>query len=332
MSSNIVKCDDVVIDKINYTKPEKNGQSYFSSISYGDSLNPFYIQTPKLISKTNISDMVGKKVPYLDVEVPSGKMNIYDFLLSLDDNNIKTTVKESEDWFGKEIPLQAIDDMYRRTTKPFKKNTAPHIRLRLPLIKNEIKCGVYNQNRIFIGTDEVKEGSEVVLILHIRGLKILKNTYYCDCYITQIKLFQEKESKFNIIKDYSILDDEDEEEKELGDIFSEEIYNSFQEEENNKKLKEKKKADAEKKKLMVEEEKRLAKVAAEEEEEEKRLAKVAAEEKEKQLAKVAEEKRIASEKEEEEKKKSEEEAEKKRVAEMIEKKKRELLELESLIN
>ena len=318
MSSNIVKCDDVVIDKINYTKPEKNGQSYFSSISYGDSLNPFYIQTPKLVSKTNISDMVGKKVPYLDVEVPSGKMNIYDFLLSLDDNNIKTTVKESEDWFGKEIPLQAIDDMYRRTTKPFKKNTAPHIRLRLPLIKNEIKCGVYNQNRIFIGTDEVKEGSEVVLILHIRGLKILKNTYYCDCYITQIKLFQEKESKFNIIKDYSILDDEDEEEKELGDIFSEEIYNSFQEEENNKKLKEKKKADAEKKKLMVEEEKRLAKVAAEE--------------KEKQLAKVAEEKRIASEKEEEEKKKSEEEAEKKRVAEMIEKKKRELLELESLIN
>ena len=332
MSSNIVKCDDVVIDKINYTKPEKNGQSYFSSISYGDSLNPFYIQTPKLVSKTNISDMVGKKVPYLDVEVPSGKMNIYDFLLSLDDNNIKTTVKESEDWFGKEIPLQAIDDMYRRTTKPFKKNTAQHIRLRLPLIKNEIKCGVYNQNRIFIGTDEVKEGSEVVLILHIRGLKILKNTYYCDCYITQIKLFQEKESKFNIIKDYSILDDEDEEEKELGDIFSEEIYNSFQEEENNKKLKEKKKADAEKKKLMVEEEKRLAKVAAEEEEEEKRLAKVAAEEKEKQLAKVAEEKRIASEKEEEEKKKSEEEAEKKRVAEMIEKKKRELLELESLIN
>ena len=259
-------------------------------------------------------------------------MNIYDFLLSLYYNNIKTTVKESEDWFGKEIPLQAIDDMYRRTTKPFKKNTAPHIRLRLPLIKNEIKCGVYNQNRIFIGTDEVKEGSEVVLILHIRGLKILKNTYYCDCYITQIKLFQEKESKFNIIKDYSILDDEDEEEKELGDIFSEEIYNSFQEEENNKKLKEKKKADAEKKKLMVEEEKRLAKVAAEEEEEEKRLAKVAAEEKEKQLAKVAEEKRIASEKEEEEKKKSEEEAEKKRVAEMIEKKKRELLELESLIN
>ena len=263
MSNNIIKCDDVKIDKVNYTKPEKNGQSYFSSISYGDTLNPLYIQTPKLLCRTNISEMKNKKVPYLDVEVPTGKMNIYDFLLSLDDNNIKTTVQKSKEWFGKEIPIQAIDDMYRRTTKPFKKNTAPHIRLRLPLIKNEIKCGVYNQNRIFVGSDEVKEGSEVVLILHIRRLKVLKTSYYCDCYITQIKLFQENESKFNIIKDYSILDDEEEEDEDLGDIFSEEIYNSFEkEEEKKKKDEEKKKKDEEekeKKRLEEEEKQKIAK-------------------------------------------------------------------------
>ena len=90
MTSNRVKCDDVKVDKINYTTPEKNGQSYFSSISYGDSLNPFYIQTPKLICKTNISDMAGKKITYLDVEGSRGEKNIYDFLLSLGDNNIKT--------------------------------------------------------------------------------------------------------------------------------------------------------------------------------------------------------------------------------------------------
>ena len=326
MSSNIVRCDDVKIENINYTKPEKNGQSYFSSISYGDALKPFYIQTPKLICKTNISEMSGKKVPYLDVEVPSGKMNVYDFLLSLDDNNIKTTVKKSEEWFGKELPLQAIDDMYRRTTKPFKKNTAPQIRLRLPLIKNEIKCGVYNQNRIFVGTDEVKEGSEVVLILHIRGLKILKTTYYCDCYITQIKLFQEKESKFNIIKDYSILDDEDEEEKELGDIFSEEIYNSFQEEEDKRLEDESKKKKKEEENKKIKEKKQLE----EKEAENKRLEEEALEKK--RLEEEALEKKRLEEEALKKKKLEEEEEEKKRVAEMIQKKKQELLELENLIN
>ena len=29
MASNIIKCDDVKINKVNYTKPEKNGQSIF---------------------------------------------------------------------------------------------------------------------------------------------------------------------------------------------------------------------------------------------------------------------------------------------------------------
>ena len=319
MTSNIIKCDDVKINKVNYTKPEKNGQSYFSSISYGDGLNPFYIQTPKLICKTNISEMKGKKVPYLDVEVPSGKMNIYDFLLTLDDNNIKKTVQKSEEWFGKHIPLQAIDDMYRRTTKPFKKNTPPQIRLRLPLIKNEIKCGVYNQSRIFVGADEVKEGSEVVLILHVRGLKILKTTYYCDCYITQIKLFQEKESKFNIIKDYSILDDEDEEEDDIEDIFSEEIQNSFKEEKSQKEAEMNAQKEAE---VNAQKE---AEVKAQKEAEMN-----AQKEAEMKAQKDAEEK--AQKEAEEKAQKDAEEKEKKRIAEMIQKKKQELLELEGLIN
>ena len=66
--------------------------------------------------------------------------------------------------------------MYRRSTRPFKKNTNPTIRFRLPTIKNEIRCGVYNQKRVFIGIDEVKQDMDVILILHIRGLKILKQT------------------------------------------------------------------------------------------------------------------------------------------------------------
>ena len=230
--SNIIRCDDVNVDQINYLKPEKNGQSYFAPISYGDTLVPLYIQTPKLICKTNITDVKDKKIPYLDFEIPTGKLNIYDFLLSLDDQNIKKTVQKSNEWFGKEIPLEAIDDMYKRTTKPFKKNTCPTLRLRLPIIKNKIQCGVYNQKRVFIGLDEIKEGCEMVLIIHIRGLKILKTNYYCDCYISQIKLFQDVESKYNIIPEYSIIDEDNDEDEEIMDIFNQEIEESKTENEN----------------------------------------------------------------------------------------------------
>tara|TARA_B100000035_G_C20945794_1_gene529656 strand:+ start:83 stop:922 length:840 start_codon:yes stop_codon:yes gene_type:complete len=263
--SNVIRCDDVDINKINYLKPEKNGQSYFAPINYGDTLSPLYIQTPKLICKTNISDVKDKKIPYLDLEIPTGKLNIYDFLLSLDDQNIKTTVKKSNEWFGKEIPLEAIDDMYKRTTKPFKKNTCPTLRLRLPVIKNKIHCGVYNQKRVFIGLDEIKEGSEMVLIIHIRGLKILKTTYYCDCYISQIKVFQDTESKYNIIPEYSIIDEDNEEDEDIMDLFKEEIEQA-EKEQAEKEQAEKEQAEKEKAEKEQAEKERLEKIKKIEEE------------------------------------------------------------------
>ena len=238
----ILKYDEVDIEKINYSKPEKIGQSYFGSISYGDNLKPLYIQTPKLTCINSILELKEKKNPQLEVELTKGNFDIYDLFLSLDDQNIKTTVYKSQEWFQKDIPLDAIDDMYKRTTKPFKNDTTPTIKFRLPVIKNEIQCSVYNQQKVFVDLDEIKEGSEVILILHIRGLKILKQHFYCDCYISQVKVFQESnESKYNIIKEYSLIDNDEEEGIDYEDIFNEEIINTFKEEERLKKEKEEEK-------------------------------------------------------------------------------------------
>ena len=255
---SILKYDDIDISKINYSKPEKIGPSYFGSISYGDNLKPLMIQTGKMKCLNSIEGMKDKKNPYLEIEIPKGKFDMYDLFLSLDDQNIKTTVKNSQEWFGKDLPLEAIDDMYKRTTKPFKKDSNPSLRFRLPVIKNEIQCSVYNQQKVFVDLNEVKGDSEVILILHIRGLKILKQYFYCDCYISQIKLFQDNnESKYNIMKEYALIDEEGSGETNYDDIFDEEILSVFEEEKRLNKEKE-------------EEEKRLKK---EKEEEKKRLKK-----------------------------------------------------------
>ena len=230
--SNILKYDSVDVNDINYLKPEKVGTSYFSSFSYGDNLNPLYIQTPKLKCLTNVSDLKDKKNPYLELEIPQGKYDIYDFFLSLDDQNIKTTVSRSNEWFQREIPLEAIDDMYKRTTKPFKKDVNPTLKFKLPIVKNEIQCGVYNQQKVFIDLDEIKEGVDLILILHIRGLKVLKQYFYCDCYVSQIKVFQENKAlKYNIISEYSMVDNGSESDE---DIFDQEILDSFKTEEEKK--------------------------------------------------------------------------------------------------
>ena len=219
-------------------------------------MRPLYIQTPKLKCKTNISDIKDKKNPYLDLEIPQGSFDMYDLFLNLDDQNIKTTVSNSNEWFKKDLSLEeVIDDMYKRITKPFKKDNNPILRFKLPVIKNEIQCGVYNQQKVFIDLDEVKENMDVVLILHIRGLKVLKQYFYCDCYISQIKVFQENEfSKYNIIPEYSMIDDE---KNDDDDIFDEEILDSFvsDEEKKQKKLKEKEEREKKEKEELEKKEK-----------------------------------------------------------------------------
>jgi hypothetical protein len=237
--SSLLKYGDINLQKIYYSKPEKIGSSYFGSLSYDQQNQPIYIQTTKVKSLTDAETIQDKKNPYLEFEILEDDYNLYDFFLSLDNQNINETVKHSKEWFGKEIPLEAIDDMYTRITKPYKKNENPKIKIKIPVIKNKIQCGVYNQNKVFVNFDEIKKGSELTLVIHLRGLKVLKKYFYCDCYISQIKLYQSPQEKFNILKDYSFVDEEEEEDL-YGDIFNQEIKESLEENINEQLLKKKK--------------------------------------------------------------------------------------------
>ena len=42
--------------------------------------------------------------------------------IKLDDHNLSSTYQSSNDWFNKELPMDILEGMYRRITKPFKKD------------------------------------------------------------------------------------------------------------------------------------------------------------------------------------------------------------------
>ena len=245
--THVWRYSDINVNELDYSKPEKNGTCYFSSISYGDNLGPLYIQTPRLKCLTDIDEIRDQKNPIIEVEVTDGNFDLYDFFLSVDDMNIKKTFQESEEWFSKGLPIDAIDDMYKRSTHPFKKNSNPRLKFKLPVIKNKIQCAVYNQQKVFIDIDKLKKDCEIILIIHIRGLKILKQYFYSDNYVTQIKIF-ENNPKYNLLEEYSLIDNEEEKDGYNGE-FDEEIITAINEE---KRVEEEKKREEEKR---VEEEK-----------------------------------------------------------------------------
>ena len=281
---SVLRYEDVDVNEINFSKPEKVGTSYFGSISYGTELKPLYVQTPRLKSLINVCDIQEKKNPHLEVEIPNGHFDIYDFFLNLDDNCIKTTFQKSQEWFGKELPLEAIDDMFKRTTKPFKKNENPVMKFKLPVVKNKIQCGVYNQQRVFLDINDIKCDSEVILVLHLRGLKILKQNFYFDCYVSQIKVFQDKDTKYNIIPEYAVIEEKD----DYDDIFDQEILRAngkLKDEEQEQEQRERK----EREEREAEESKKREEKEREEEEKRKERERKERERKEQERQKIQEE-------------------------------------------
>ena len=299
--SNIKKFNEIEKELIHYNNPEKVGTSYTCSMGYDSTCKPIYIQTPKFKFKMDYDNP-----SFIDLIIPHENIEFYDFLMTMDEFNIKNTYMNSKEWFNKELPFEAIDDMYKRTIKPNKKNVDPNIRIKIPSENGEMKCSIYNQDRIFMNVNDLKnlnnDDLEIVLIIHLRGLKIYKTSFVFDIYVSQMKVFLNKHIKHNIISEYSIIDDNINDNID-NDIFTEEILNVSGEE----------------------------KEKEEEEEEEKEKEKQEKEKQEKEKQEKQEKEKQEKEKQEQEKKEKEKQEKINKIQEEILKKKNEMDELLKMI-
>lgn len=233
---SILSNSDLDLKKINYKKPEKQGIIYYSGIDYQNS--PFYLQTPRMKLTRSGLETFNSKNNNLELEPVNNDFSFYDLLLNIDELNVKRTFENNKDWFGKEIPLEVIDNMYKRNNKPVKKDSKPQFGFKIPMIKERVQCQIYDQKKNTLDLKSIKEGIECVCILHIKGLKFLKQHYYLDLYISQVKVFLEGDIKFNILDSYSFNDCE-EEKKELRDLeqdlmLDEDYLNSLRDKEKEK--------------------------------------------------------------------------------------------------
>jgi len=184
--SEVIRHNKVDLSKINYTKPTNQRNVYYGSIDYNST--PCYIQTTKLTIQEIKEE---NKQTYLVGKVDPKDFSFYDLLVTLDDHNLSTTYKYSKEWFNKELPMDVLENMYRRITKPFMKDDVPIIELKVPIQKQSVQSKVYDQSNNTIDFNKLSKGSVVVCIIHIKGLKFLKKDYYCDTYISQIKLCED---------------------------------------------------------------------------------------------------------------------------------------------
>ena len=204
-----VSYKNIDIDKIQLSNPDKLDNCYICNISYDNSL--LYVQTPILSI-----DEITKEYIILNITDQFIK-----FIDDLEDNNIKYTFNNCEEWFKKDIPYDAIEHMYENIDLENDK-----LRINFPYIKEKLQCKIFNDDKKILEHSELSEDDNIVLILHIKGLKILKDKFHLDFYVNQIKLVN---NEYTILNEYSIIDDE-ELDGPMDDLFDEEIKNAIEEE------------------------------------------------------------------------------------------------------
>ena len=211
----IIKYNKIDLDKINYTEPTNQQNSYYGSIDYNNQV--FAVQTSRL-TIIDIKDKV------IQVSVDPNDFSFYDMIVKLDDHNLASTYKNSKEWFKKELPMDVLENMYRRLSKPFKKGEVPLIDLKLSV---KPKCQLYDISNKEIDIKNLVKGSSIIGILNIKGLKFLKRDYYCEIYISQIKLTKPIEKP---ISNKCLIED-DIENTDIYDyeIFDEEVINKTKE-------------------------------------------------------------------------------------------------------
>ena len=198
--SEVTRYNKLQFDNIQYDKPENKGTVYFGTMLYD--LNPLLLQSSRLKVK-EIKEV--EKQKYIVLETDEADFTFYDKLVQLDDHILDATYQNSEEWFNKELPMDILEGMYKRITKPFKKDEKPSLEFKLPYHSDKLQTKIYGQTNELIDLDNLVIGSTIILMIQVKGLKFLKQNYYCDTYLSQIKLVKDE----IIVKPASCLIEDD---------------------------------------------------------------------------------------------------------------------------
>ena len=192
------------IDDIKLNSPDKLDDHYICNMKYNDEI--LYVQTPKV----TIEEVTDK---YILVNIDD---KFKKFIEDIDNYCIKQTFDNSEKWFKREIPYDALTNMYEDVD-----TDDSTLRIDFPFIKDKLQCKIYNSDRESIELNTLKEGNSIIILLFFKGLKIFSSNFHLDFHINQIKLI---ENEYKILKEYSIIDEEEEIDNSIEDyIFKEDI-------------------------------------------------------------------------------------------------------------
>jgi len=190
------------LSKLSFTKPKKHGDFFICKVIYDDpEKKEMNVQFPKMV----ISSDPNYKSTELEFISYSGyNKEIYNFLSKIDTFIVDYISSNCEEWFGKKIPSESINQMYNKFIKaPKTSENKCTINFSFGLKKGEMVSSVVNKKNEDIPFTELKKGLTVECISKMKYIIFSKDSAFVNWEISTAKLYKktQKVPKYGFVED-----------------------------------------------------------------------------------------------------------------------------------
>jgi hypothetical protein len=174
-------------DELTITKPlSASTGTYISKYSICE--HPLYIQPPKCSVK-QIVVKTGKRM-YCDLVFHQENEQFIQWMENLENKSQHLIFKNREKWFQTELEMDDIENSFTSPMKVYKSGKSYIIRTNIPTRLGKPMLKIYNEDENDVSYDDIKEGTNVMAILEIQGIRCSSRSFQIDIEIKQMMVLK----------------------------------------------------------------------------------------------------------------------------------------------
>jgi hypothetical protein len=149
---------------------------------------PLYIQPPKC----NIKQMVTKtgKRMYCDLVFHQENEQFIQWMENLENSSQKMIYTNREKWFQSELEMDDIENSFTSPMKIYKSGKSYIVRTSIPNRLGKPMLKIYDEDEKDILYDEIKEGSNVMVILEVQGIRCSARSFQIEIELKQMMVMK----------------------------------------------------------------------------------------------------------------------------------------------
>ena len=166
------------------------GGAYFTKLKFNS--EPFYIQTPKCLTKQGLNET--SKKAYMDLMFSSDYEELIEWFETLESRLVNLIFEKKHLWFQDDIEFADIENFFNPITRAYKGGKFHLIRTSITKNKNnnQYTCGVYDENENVLPITDIKESNIIIPILEVIGIKFSARNFQLELVGKQIMVLNNK--------------------------------------------------------------------------------------------------------------------------------------------